>query len=264
VEILQKKIVVQRERRRDVSVLGKRHQADAVARAFIDEFVEDAFGHVNPAHAFAADHEILGGHTVGKVDRHGDVNAAGLDLRLALGLSRLRQRENKCRQRQPPQRREKCSRARTRDIEHRANKLYRRIEKCRRTPALAFEPCQQRQQQQEQKTPFMSPSHVDVAAGCGVGVAAATSVGAGAGSVSSTRRTAEPWRSFNSTSRGSYWANFTRSQRLRNSPRVSFWSGKRRFVFCNSYKNSSVVRSGARKVNRSSRQNRTVLDTSVR
>ena len=59
---------------------------------------------------------------------------------------------------------------------------------------------------------------------------------------------AEPCKSRNSCSPGSYLANFTRSQLSRNSPRLSFCSADSKSVSCNSCRNSSVVRSGARKL----------------
>src|SRR6266705_6710262 len=92
---------------------------------------------------------------------------------------------------------------------------HRRIQKCRRPAAFALQPCQQRQQQKQQEQPRVGEemSYELDECHCEFIVWIVSLVApVGCGSVSSTSRTAEPCSSRNSVSRGSYLANFTKSQ----------------------------------------------------
>ena len=92
--------MVQGERRGNVGVLGESDEADAVIGAIVDEFGEDFLGQLDAALALS---KILRSHAAGHVDGHDDIDAAGLDLGLALDEAGLGQGDNEQRHSEPAQ-----------------------------------------------------------------------------------------------------------------------------------------------------------------
>ena len=97
--------MVQRHWRGDVGLGSEDDQADAVVRTLIDEALENFARHIEPINRFAAHFEIFRDHAAGHVERHHNINSTGIDLGLATGQARLRERDDKQRQREPSQRR---------------------------------------------------------------------------------------------------------------------------------------------------------------
>ena len=127
-----------------------------------------------------------------------------------------------------------------RDIEHGAHQLHRRIDERRRLAAPALQPRQQRQQQKQQQKIGMGKRHGWICSrslriafgrrgGCGTVLSPGRRFQLRLGFLHQAQRGVVQSRAI-PVRRGSYLANFTRSQRWRNSPRLSFWSGSSRSV----------------------------------
>src|SRR6267378_4526759 len=233
--------MIERQRRGDVSLCRKNDQSDEIVGPLIDEALQNVSGHVETIDGFAMDLEIFGNHAARHIQRDDDIDAAGIDFGFAAGEPRLRQGKDENGECEPAEGLEKPAGARLRDIQNPTHQLHRGIDEGGWFAALAFEPGHEWQQKQQKKKIWMAEGHLS--AGWGGALADSVVSDAGCpplpgdgvtGSVSSTSRSAEPCRSRNSGSRGSYFANFTRSQRFRNSPRLSFWSRVRSSVLCNS------------------------------
>ena len=102
-EICQQKIVVERERRRDVRPSGKRHQPDPVRRPVLDESLQHLLGHRRPVYPLPILVKILSQHTAGQVKRDHDIDAARLDFLRALTPLRTRHANDEKQQRSPAQ-----------------------------------------------------------------------------------------------------------------------------------------------------------------
>ena len=62
VDVHLKEIVVKRERRGDVRLARKRHQADAISGAFLHKFLEDILRNHQPVYTLAVQFKVLGFH----------------------------------------------------------------------------------------------------------------------------------------------------------------------------------------------------------
>ena len=102
-EICQQKIVVERERRRDVRPSGKRHQPDPVRRPVLDESLQHLLGHGRPVYRLPILVKIISQHTAGQVKRDHDIDAARLDFLRALTPLRTRHANDEKQQRSPAQ-----------------------------------------------------------------------------------------------------------------------------------------------------------------
>ena len=102
-EICQQKIVVERERRRDVRPSGKRHQPDPVRRPVLDESLQHLLGHRRPVYPLPILLKILRQHAAGQVKRDHDIDAARLDFLRALTPLRTRHANDEKQQRSPAQ-----------------------------------------------------------------------------------------------------------------------------------------------------------------
>ena len=93
-EILQKPIVIERQRTHHIRPPGEGDDPDAVVRPGFDELSRHFADGVNPRRRIAADREILGQHRAGNVEHDHDVDPARFDLGQALAELRPGECEN--------------------------------------------------------------------------------------------------------------------------------------------------------------------------
>ena len=158
-EVHLQEIVIERERRGDVGAAGERHQADAIPGTFIDELLQDIPGDLQAVDPMPFQLEVLRFHAAGEIDRHDDVDSAGLDRRLALDELGPGQTHDEEEEEEPPERGEHAAGGGLADAGHAAHELDGGIEKGRRLRLPAPPPGHRRQEEQEQKKPGMSQGH---------------------------------------------------------------------------------------------------------
>src|SRR5262245_5659091 len=116
IEVLQKKTVIESQRRGDVSQASKSDQANAIIGAAVDEFFQHVFSNDQSIDPLAIQFKILRFHAAGQIERDDDVDSAGVNGSVALGPLRARQADDEASQRQPAQHRKNLSRAGRRDV----------------------------------------------------------------------------------------------------------------------------------------------------
>ena len=79
-----RKVVIERQRRGDISPTGESDEADSVRRPIVDESLEHRLGHGDAVGPFPLQLKILGQHAAGQIERHSNVDAAGLEFLGAL------------------------------------------------------------------------------------------------------------------------------------------------------------------------------------
>ena len=158
--------MIERQRGCDVSLCRENDQSDAIVGTLINKAFQNVSCHVETIDGLAVDLEILGDHAAGHIQRHDDIDAAGVDFSLAASKSWLRQSDDENGQCQPAERREKAAGTRLSDIQDPPHQLHRGIDEGWWFAALAFEPGHDWQQEKQEEKVWVAESHLS--AGCGV------------------------------------------------------------------------------------------------